>query len=574
MPLPAPGPPRTKITNGFTDAITFLANDRARLTKLLINEWVWLFALCDHTHVMGSCFSTDKPRPKSKSVPPPLQLILDEEAHSENQPNQIPKEKLLSLVTCQLYDDPNPPQCPYCERPNSDKADMIICNSPTIPYNLFQTLMVRGWWRTGNVIFKPQVESICCPSYAIRMSVAEYKLTKSHRKVLNKWRNFLLNGDPRWENRRDRTSPVLSGNGSLSDQVTVSDSNDEAMVLGNRDLNETGEAKDSLSSIADTKPKHSKVVRKGDGPDPTKPPCKKAKELRAERRKRKTAKLEKDVGNAEQNNEGVNKKSLLELLEEHERELEASSDAKHKLEIKLLPRNDPEVLSSLRDFFDLYNHFQDAVHPGKSKFKSVADIKWGFVDSPLEPAPRGSRPLGTYHMKYYLDGELIMLSLLDILPEYLVSIYFIYDPNIRFLQPGIYTCLQEIALIQRLQKSSPELRYYNLGFYNDFSPKINYKRQFKPTEILCPVTGTYVPLEHAIPLLKQNKFCKFAEDSAPERPKCSEIDVDDVIVFHHQSGYTNFRHLPSLAKHKMRHVLQQYSREAGSDVIKQMILSQ
>ena len=113
-----------------------------------------------------------------------------------------------------------------------------------------------------------------------------------------------------------------------------------------------------------------------------------------------------------------------------------------------------------------------------------------------------------------------------------------------------------------------------MGFYNDFSPKINYKRQFKPTEILCPVTETYVLLEHAIPLLKQNRFCRFAKDNAPKRPKCSEIDVDDVIVFHHQSGYTNFRHLPSMAKHKMRHVLQQYSREAGSDVIKQMILSQ
>lgn len=516
---------------------------------------------------MGSCCGKQQPVPKPKSerqIPAPLQF--SHVPRSEvGLVTPIDSKILSNLVRCQLYDDPNPPQCPYCERLESDKADMIICNSPIIPYDLFQTLMVRGWWRTGNVIFKPQVESVCCPSYAIRMSAADYQLSKAHRKVLNKWKNFLLHGDPQWENRK--STPFSPHEGIELPDKTLNGLGTAALLMDAK--TEQTPSQPTVSS-SPQKTKNLKKVRKGTGPDPNRPPCRKAKEVRAERHKERKGKqnqsdMRKKAGD-------VVKKTLLEVLEEHENEIQAGNP-KHNLEIKVLSRDDAEVSATLRQFFDLYNRFQDAVHPGKSKFKTPADLRWGFINSPLEPQEE-PRPLGTYHMKYYLDGELIMLSLIDILPEYLVSIYFIYDPDIRFLQPGIYTCIQEIALIQRLQLHFPELKYYNLGYYNDFSPKINYKRQFKPTEILCPVTHTYVPLEQVVPLLKEYRFCRFAQEEVPERPKQSNMNVDEVVVLYlanFEARY--FCKLPDAVKPGLKPVLQHYMRETGEDVMKQMLVS-
>ena len=465
---------------------------------------------------------------------------------------------------------------------------MIICKSPVISYDLFQKLMVRGWWRTGNVFFRPQVDKICCPSFAIRMKVDDFQLSKPHRRTLEKWRDFLLNGDPRWENRNvtlsEKSIPAQhrhdNATGNTQLQYGLLETINGLTVTSNQNCVTTSSSiqENSSKGAAKYNDKSVKVTPyKGAGPDPDKPLCKKAKERRMEKRLAKQ-----QVREGEKVKEAATKtaKTLLEVLNEHERELESAGDsAKHKLEMKLISQDSPEMLHSIRDFFSLYNRFQDAVHPGKSKFKTPADLHWGFIESPLEPSKETSRPLGTYHMRYYLDDELIMLSVLDILPEYLVSIYFIYDPHIRFLQPGIYTCLREIALIQQLQETRPELKYYNLGFYNDFSPKINYKRQFKPTEILCPITGTYVPLQDVIPLLKQNRFCRFAQDGVADRCEISDDDLDDLVVFvtHSDSrpaGYMYFHQLPRNKKLRLKPILRQYAREVGIDVLREMLLTQ
>ena len=471
----------------------------------------------------------------------------------------IPNEKLRELVSIQLYDDPSPPKCPYCERPDSDKADMMICNSEIFPYTTFETLMERGWWRTGNVIFMPQSEVICCPSFAIRMPAAEYQFTKNHRALLNKWKNFLLNGDPRWENRTTiDNSPLETGPKPSNDTPNNDILNEEPLPTLYED------------TIHPENCKPKKSVRSGLGPDPSKPLCKKARQRRVERALDKRSR-QKD-STEKQSTSLKSKKTLLEVLREHDSELETSTP-KHKLEIKLIARDDPEIKSSLKDFFDLYNRFQDAVHPGKSKFNTAADLHWGFINSPLQPS-QGDRPLGTYHMRYYLDGELTMLSVIDILPRYLVSIYFIYNPQIRFLQPGIYTCLREIALIQELQQKHPELIYYNLGFFNNFSPKISYKKQFKPTEILCPVTNTYVPLERVIPLLKETRFCRFADEDAPDRLKESDYDVDQIIVLDVTAMKGRYlKDLPQVLRPSYKTVLQHYMRGAGEDVLSKMLIS-
>lgn len=551
---------------------------------------------------MGTCLgkaeSTARPsdsrpdRPKGrKGRPSPLTLPRDETSNAEGTDYQprgngriqsvqhVPRSVLLSLTSVQLYNDPSPPECPYCQAPGKDKADMIICNSETIPYDMFQLLMERGWWRTGNIIFRPQQESICCPSYAIRSPVSEYKLSKNHRKVLKRWKEFLMNGDPRWDNR----GKTIFGEGAKSLEnvpVSLEELNDFAPQSLSRVLPTAAGVEDDKPQLDPTgspaatgsKKRPKKEVRPGLGPDPNKPPCMKAKERRR-KGKETVGNASNSTGNLNSNNPSHHKLTLLETLKAHDDEL-SNSNPKHKLEIRLVPSNDLEMRTTLSDFFSLYNRFQDGVHPGKSKFKTSLDLHWAFIKSPLRPSDKGERPMGTYHMRYYLDGELVMLSVLDILPSYLVSIYFVYDPAIRFLQPGIYTCLREIALIQELQRDSPELVYYNLGFYNDFSQKINYKRQFKPTEILCPVTNTYVPLDPALPLLRFAKYCRLADSEVPERPKEEELNVDDVIILDvscMQGRYLRDVEQPLRAVY--RPVLQHYMSGTGKDIMLRMLIS-
>lgn len=521
---------------------------------------------------MGSCLGKEEDHPKRKCSASndenrPLNI---NENHSSSESSLTKTDPCVqSLVKCRLFDDPNPPECPYCGQSGADKSNMIICNSPTLSYEMFQKLMVRGWWRTGNVIFSPRADEICCPSYAIRMRVADYQLTKKHKRVLNMWKDFLINGDQRWENRNQQKA------GLASICVATVLLNEYSLKMHSNPNTETGAGeghhREGVKKLNNKRP-----IREGTGPDPNKPPCRKAKDIRAERRR---AKTDKEKSATKHVPPPQRQETLLELFENHKRVLESNRDScKHKMEVKLIGNNSLEMIQTLQELYDLYVRFQDAVHPGQPRFMSPDALYWGFIESPLEPLENNSRPLGTHHMRYYLDDELVMVSVLDILPEYLVSIYFIYDPDIRFLQPGIYTCLKEIQLILQLQESRPELQYYNLGFYNDFSPKINYKRQFKPTEILCPITGTYVPLEHVIPLLKQNRYCRFAKDDVPDSSAVvsTDSDLDSMLICPFSGVHDTYQHyhqLPGDWKALMKPVLQRYLQQMGSDVMREMLVT-
>lgn len=46
---------------------------------------------------------------------------------------------------------------------------------------------------------------------------------------------------------------------------------------------------------------------------------------------------------------------------------------------------------------------------------------------------------GTFHQQYWLDGQLIAVGVLDVLPRCLSAVYFFYDPDYRFLSLGTYS---------------------------------------------------------------------------------------------------------------------------------------
>jgi arginine-tRNA-protein transferase len=104
-------------------------------------------------------------------------------------------------------------------------------------------------------------------------------------------------------------------------------------------------------------------------------------------------------------------------------------------------------------------------------------------------------PPGTYHQHYRLsDGVLIAVGVVDVLPHGLSSVYLFYDPTFAHdLVPlGKYAILREIEWTQQAG-----LPYYYLGYYIESCPKMRYKADYHPSELLCPTTYQWVNAEEA-----------------------------------------------------------------------------
>ncbi len=78
--------------------------------------------------------------------------------------------------------------------------------------------------------------------------------------------------------------------------------------------------------------------------------------------------------------------------------------------------------------------------------------------------------------------------MIDILPLCVSSVYFMYDPSYGFLSLGVYGAIREIGLTWSLSQSLPKLKYYYMGYYIHTCQKMKYKANYKPSDLLCPVS--------------------------------------------------------------------------------------
>lgn len=92
-----------------------------------------------------------------------------------------------------------------------------------------------------------------------------------------------------------------------------------------------------------------------------------------------------------------------------------------------------------------------------------------------------TQKLGSYHQCYRLDGKLIAVGVLDLLPQAVSSVYLFYDPDFQQFGFGKLSALREIALARE-----GHYRYYYMGFYIHTCVKMRYKATFQPTYMLDP----------------------------------------------------------------------------------------
>ena len=93
---------------------------------------------------------------------------------------------------------------------------------------------------------------------------------------------------------------------------------------------------------------------------------------------------------------------------------------------------------------------------------------------------------GIWNMEFYLNDELIAVSILDYGENEFGSLislssnYFYYDVSAPILKrsPGVFSVLKEIELCRELG-----IEYYYLGLYLPNCRKMNYKSNYKPYEL-------------------------------------------------------------------------------------------
>ena len=148
-----------------------------------------------------------------------------------------------------------------------------------------------------------------------------------------------------------------------------------------------------------------------------------------------------------------------------------SGRGKRALTVTVLPA------AARAEAFAVYRRYQMAVHGDADEDLTLEKYQRFLCDSPLTltPTQADGVALGSFHVEYRIDGRLVMVDVVDVLPQCLSSVYFFYDPAFAFLSPGVVSALFEVERVQQIQRQLPQLKYVYLGFYIHTCPKMRYK---------------------------------------------------------------------------------------------------
>ncbi|TFK28836.1 arginine-tRNA-protein transferase 1 [Coprinopsis marcescibilis] len=206
---------------------------------------------------------------------------------------------------------------------------------------------------------------------------------------------------------------------------------------------------------------------------------------------------------------------LLKSLHEVEHNFLQGAPAKHKFEVILEPS------SFTPEKFELFCKYQKDIH--KDDNNSVSGFKRFLVDSPLqeEAIPYTSTPpahlpnnYGSYHQLYRIDGKLVAMAVLDILPQCVSSVYFVYDSLWEHYSMGKISALREASLAYEINKAGvSSMEYLYMGYYIHSCQKMRYKGEYSPSYLADPETYEWYPIEKCTSLLDKNRYACFSDPS-------------------------------------------------------------
>lgn len=182
----------------------------------------------------------------------------------------------------------------------------------------------------------------------------------------------------------------------------------------------------------------------------------------------------------------------------------------HDFEVVLEPDNFSE------DKYKVFEKYQSIIHNEPPPETTRHSFKRFLCSSPLRRTAQSrydgenSIPvgddqqdpkhpsLGSFHQVYRIDGKIIAVAVLDLLPHAVSSVYLFYDPDFQKHDLGKVSALREAAMA--LESG---FDYYYMGFYIHSCDKMRYKAELKPQLVLDldldndPTTSDLKDLEDA-----------------------------------------------------------------------------
>lgn len=486
-------------------------------------------------------------------------------------------------------------RCGYCKSESTSLSCGMWAHRLTA--GIYDDLLNRGWRRSGEYCYKPMMQKTCCRQYPIKLDVDNFQLSKSQKKLLKRVHKFLATGKrnesdkpgekgdfctetsgdrvmemPDFSHKKSNIQIDLEACYLKSTEETAASLQDKETVvcepMDQQPLELLQEETDSSAR------KEAHVPKKGLGADPSKPMCRKARDIRRERRLLKQSKagnvLNSDTTQAallcskKPKNEP---KSLEDFLFEP-----LPPDAAHKLEVKTVVSNghSPEFEMTFGKSWKLFERYQMQVHKEPPSQCDKESYRQFLVNSPLQYDPKGPYSLGSFHQQYWLDGNLIAVGVIDILPTCLSSVYLYYDPDYSFLSLGTYASLREIAYARELHKVCPSIKDYCMGFYIHTCPKMRYKGNFSSSRLLCPETYTWHPIEKCKPLLDATHYTRFEQD--PKKGDEDAVrDLDEVAILYNRM-VISYKKYVRLKGNFDRAEVKEYANLVGRKCIKRLYL--
>lgn len=469
----------------------------------------------------------------------------------------------------EYFHDPKGPEghrCGYCKSDDSNISHGMWTHHLTVED--YQDIIDRGWRRSGKYCYKPLMSSTCCPLYTISCQATKFRISKSQKRCANAIAKYLSLG-------HGGPSPH-SGQGAVATQTTQKQESEK------------------------------KTVRLGEGADPSKPPCRKAKVIRMERKVKRTAAgggvssgdkstppsvsvpIEKKIvpsGNEKGHTDESNDKTpdFLKVGKDNKKPLESflsiPKSSVHQLEIKLVRSSPPsdEFKATFKESFALYKKYQMSVHKDKEEDCRESGYTRFLCDSPLIPK-KGQEgwpcDYGSYHQQYRIDGKLIAVGVIDILPKCVSSVYVYFDmDDYSFLSLGVYSALREIEMTRKLYVSDTtrRLKYYYMGYYVHSCPKMRYKGNYSPSYLLCPEKYIFMPIDACLPKIDQTKYSRLCETEHP--PENVDEWLGKTLVLW-QGTVFSFEML-SLITPKAKNAeerVKEYAKLVGPEVSRRMLL--
>lgn len=177
-----------------------------------------------------------------------------------------------------------------------------------------------------------------------------------------------------------------------------------------------------------------------------------------------------------------------------------------------------------KEAFDLYNDYHVKKHdkPLKSEYSYCEHV----VNTPTTHQTIDGIEYGTFHQLYRLDGKLVAVGIIDVIPKGMVSIYMWYDVSkeVSKFSFGVYSALKEIEMVRDLSKKNPQIQYYYLQGWNCNNKKLVYKANYEPEDFYCPcIVPDWIPSLDCVHQAKKELI-------GEEQPEVVTEDLPDMVT--------------------------------------------